>query len=73
MNQPMAGQHQTRPGVVSVVLGSVAGVFVDRWDRKRILVWSNLLQGGVVALLLLVPGQEWLWLVFADATSGQNC
>lgn len=53
----------------SVLLGSVAGVFVDRWDRKRVLVWSNLLQGGVVTLLMLVPGQEWLWLVFAVAAA----
>lgn len=26
-----------------IVLGSVAGVLVDRWDRKQIMVVSNLL------------------------------
>ena len=26
-----------------LLLGSIAGVFVDRWDRKRILIIANLL------------------------------
>ena len=51
----------------SIVVGSVAGVFVDRWNRKRVLVWANLLQAAVVALLLLVPGQGWLGVVFVVA------
>ena len=53
----------------SVVLGSVAGVFVDRWNRKRVLVWANLLQAAIVALLMLVPGEGWLWVVFAVAAA----
>jgi MFS family permease len=47
-----------------VLLGSIAGVFVDRWDRKRLLVMANLLQAGVVATLLLAP-HGWLWVVYA--------
>ena len=39
-----------------IVLGSLAGVFVDRWDRKRLLVGANVLQVAAVSLLLLVPG-----------------
>ena len=53
----------------SVLLGSVAGVFVDRWNRKRVLVWANLLQAAIVALLVLVPGEGWLWVVFAVAAA----
>ena len=49
-----------------VVLGSVAGVFVDRWNRKRVLVAANLLQAAVVAVLLLVPHGP-LWLVYVVA------
>jgi predicted MFS family arabinose efflux permease len=48
----------------SVLLGSVAGVFVDRWSRKRVLVATNLGQAAIVALLLLVPAEGWLWVVF---------
>jgi len=51
----------------AVLLGSVAGVFVDRWDRKRVLVVSNLLEAAAVALLLLVPHGGPLWVVYAVA------
>ena len=52
-----------------IVLGSVAGVFVDRWNRKHVLVAGNLLQAGTVTLLLLVPHEGWLWVVFAVAAA----
>jgi MFS family permease len=51
-----------------VLLGSIAGVFVDRWNRKRLLVAANLLQAAVVALLLLAP-HGWLWVVYAVAAA----
>jgi MFS family permease len=49
------------------LLSSAAGVFVDRWDRKRVLVVANVLQAAVVALLLVVPQGGWLWVVYAVA------
>ena len=55
--------------VPGALLGTVAGVFVDRWSRKRVLVVSNLLQAFTVALLLLVPLDGWLWVVFAVAAA----
>jgi MFS family permease len=43
--------------VPGIVLGSVAGVFVDRWDLRRLLVSTNLLQAlSVSSLLLFGPG-----------------
>src|ERR671914_959135 len=50
--------------VPGVLLGTVAGVFVDRWNRRRLLVASNVLQAAAVALLLVVPS-GWLWVVYA--------
>jgi CRP-like cAMP-binding protein/sugar phosphate permease len=38
----------------SLVLGLVAGVFVDRFDRKRIMIISDLLRAGLVAMIPLV-------------------
>ncbi len=51
----------------NVLFGSVAGVFVDRWDRKRTMVVANLLLAVSVLPLLVVPGTGWLWVVYAVA------
>ncbi|SMB83786.1 MFS transporter [Deinococcus hopiensis] len=54
-----------------LLFGSVAGVFADRWDRRWSLVTAQLLQGGII-LLLLAASPERLWLttavVFAERT-----
>ncbi len=49
--------------VPGILLGSVAGVFVDRWDRRRLMVAVNLLQAAVLLPLLLVD-QLGLWVVY---------
>ncbi|MDQ3856772.1 MAG: MFS transporter, partial [Chloroflexota bacterium] len=51
--------------VPTMLFGSMAGVFVDRWDRKRIMVITNLAQALVTSLLLLVRSPEWLWVAYA--------
>jgi Na+/melibiose symporter-like transporter len=50
--------------VPQVVVGSVAGVFVDRWDRKRTMVVANLLLAVCLLPLLLVSGSDRIWLVY---------
>ncbi|HYN89982.1 MAG TPA: MFS transporter [Ardenticatenaceae bacterium] len=47
-----------------VLLGSFSGVYVDRWNLKRILVLSNLLQTATVLLLLLFQTEALLWVVY---------
>src|SRR5579875_708903 len=47
-----------------VVLGSLAGVFVDRWDRRRTMVIANLLMAGGLAPLLAIHGAQRIWLAF---------
>lgn len=39
------------------VIGPVAGVYVDRWDRKKVMVISDFLRG---LLVLLIPVFVWL-------------
>jgi dTMP kinase len=35
----------------SLLLGPIAGVFVDRWDRKRVLIATDLGRGAIMALI----------------------
>jgi MFS family permease len=49
--------------VPNILLGSVAGVFVDRWDRRRLMLAVNLLQAATILPLLLV-GDLGLWVVY---------
>ena len=49
--------------VPAVVFGAIAGVFVDMFDRRQILVWSNFLRAGLYLLLLVFPDQ--LLLIYA--------
>lgn len=51
----------------SVLLGSVAGVFVDRWDRRRTMILTNLLMALSMLPLLAVPSTEWVWALYAVA------
>jgi MFS family permease len=50
--------------IPNLLLGSVAGVFVDRWDRKHTMVIANLLLALGLLPLVAVRSAEWLWLVY---------
>jgi MFS family permease len=51
----------------SILIGSLAGVFVDRWDRKRTMIWADLLRALLVLPLLFASSERMLWLVFSVA------
>ena len=44
--------------VPSLVVGLLAGVFVDRHDRKRIMIWTCLIQAVTVGAIALVLGMD---------------
>jgi MFS family permease len=48
----------------TLVAGPLAGVLVDRWDRRRTLVAVSLAQAGFLLPLLAVDGREQLWIVY---------
>lgn len=50
-----------------LLLGSVAGVFVDRWDRRRTMIAADLLRATTVLLLLFVRSVDGVWLVYVAA------
>ena len=53
--------------VPRLLFGSVAGVFVDRWDRKRTMVISDLSRALILLPLLVVAAGGPLALVYAVA------
>jgi MFS family permease len=59
----------------SVVLGSVAGVYVDRWDRRRTVIVGNLLLAATLLPLTLVRDADTIWIVYVvvliEASVGQ--
>src|SRR5437867_2593284 len=55
---------QTAP---RLLLGSIAGVFVDRWDRRQTMIVANLLSAAALLLLLPVRSIADLWLVYLAA------
>ena len=50
-----------------LLLGSVAGVFVDRWDRKRTMIAADFLRVLLTLMLFLVRSRDLLWLIYASA------
>lgn len=53
--------------VPSIVLGSLAGVLVDRWERKRTLVIVNVLLALGLLPLLLVRSADRIWIIYLVA------
>jgi Na+/melibiose symporter-like transporter len=51
----------------SILLGSVAGVLVDRWDRRRTMVVTNVLQVVGLIPLLFVHSEATIWIVYLVA------
>ena len=47
-----------------IVFGSFAGVFVDRWDRRRTMMFASLLQAVVIVPLLLVDARGMIWIAY---------
>jgi Na+/melibiose symporter-like transporter len=50
--------------VPAVLLGSVAGIFVDRWDRKRTMIMSNLLLAVGLLPLMFVHDAGRVWIAY---------
>lgn len=57
-----------------LLFGMVAGVYVDRWDRKQVMVVSDVVRGVLVLGFVFFTSADQLWLMyalaFAQATVG---
>jgi MFS family permease len=48
-----------------LLFGMLAGVFVDRWDRRRIMIVSDVLRAGLTLALIPAYLTQNLWLLYA--------
>ena len=53
--------------IPSILLSTVAGVMIDRWDRRRVMIVANLILAVVLLPLLAVGSTGWIWLVYLVA------
>ena len=56
--------------IPAVLFGSVAGVYVDHWSKKTVLVSTNLLRGGLVLVLPLLMWVSQGWSALAGVPIG---
>lgn len=56
--------------VPQIALSSLAGVFVDRWDRKRTMIATNLLLAAGLLPLLAVHRASEVWIIYVVMAFG---
>ena len=63
--------------IPSVIFGVLAGVYVDRWDKRRVLIATNLIRGGIAfsyaafGLMAFLPLTSLFVINFLFSTVGQ--
>jgi DHA3 family macrolide efflux protein-like MFS transporter len=60
----MVGLSTISNALPLLLLGPAAGVFVDRWDRKRTMIVADLLRGLLVLLFLTVRTADQVWVYY---------
>lgn len=50
-----------------LLVGLVAGAYVDRWDRRMVMIVTRVAQGVLLLPLVFVEGTGRLWIVYAVA------
>jgi len=60
----MVGLSTISTALPMLLLGPLAGVFVDRWNRKTTMIVSDILRGLLVLLCLLVQTPEQVWIYY---------
>lgn len=53
--------------VPQLTFGLIAGVYVDRWDRKQVMVVSDIIRAVLVLGFLLVSSADLMWLLYGVA------
>ena len=62
------GLTLTAESVPAVLLGPIAGVFADRWDRRRTMIATDVLRAAAVLSMLAVHTRHSVWIVYVALT-----
>lgn len=62
------GLTLTAESLPAILLGPVAGVFADRWDRRKTMIATDLCRAGAVCSMLAVHSRSDVWIVYAALT-----
>jgi MFS transporter, DHA3 family, macrolide efflux protein len=60
----MVGLAYMASAVPALLLGPVAGVFIDRWDRRKVMIASDIIRALLVLLMLSVRSREDIWIFY---------
>ena len=60
----MVGLSFMSTALPGLLLGPVAGVFIDRWDRRKVMIIADVTRGVLVLLMLLVHSAEQIWIYY---------
>ncbi|MFD9698203.1 MFS transporter [Lentzea sp. NPDC059081] len=47
-----------------LLLGPIAGVLTDRWDRRKVMITADLFRAVAVTLMLFATAEQSLWLIY---------
>ncbi len=53
--------------IPQVIFGLVGGVMADRWNRKLVMIGSDVLRGLIVLCVILVSSVQQLWILYLAA------
>lgn len=53
--------------IPQIVFGLVGGVIADRWDRKLVMISSDVVRGLIVLCIILVDSAQQLWILYLAA------
>jgi MFS transporter, DHA3 family, macrolide efflux protein len=60
----MVGFSMIANALPALFLGPIAGVFVDRWDRRKVMIISDVLRAALVLCLLVVHSADQVWVFY---------
>jgi DHA3 family macrolide efflux protein-like MFS transporter len=57
----------TSIAIPQIIFGLVGGVMADRWNRKAVMIGSDVLRGLIVLCILLINSVQQLWILYLAA------